>query len=173
MEHLFHNGDLIVRAGNDQLSELFKKLNTIEKKYSHCGVLIKKDNNYYVAHIIAGLKHRHHRILLEKWEDFVQEKNNNAWAVYRYALDTQFIKKMTDTLLVWKSSRNIAFDADFDLISNDKMYCSELVYKALLAAGAKVDFIQQSSTRQAKKYIAIDNLYKHKYCNLICEMRYK
>lgn len=44
-------GDLIVRAGDDLLSEQIRYINEIDKTYSHSGLIIERNNQKMVCHI--------------------------------------------------------------------------------------------------------------------------
>jgi len=62
--------------------------------------------------------------------------------------------------------RGVEFDFDFDMYTDDKMYCSEMIYKALLLATNNENYIPLSHVIE-KPYVAIDNLYLNDHCNLI------
>ena len=164
-------GDLILRRGKDQVSDFFARLNTRNQKYSHCGVAQRTDSGLFVYHIIASINNLDGRILREPIHSFIRPKINAAWAIIRYDLDStkqaQLMAKIQDY-----TRQKITFDQQFDLQSDDKMYCSEMLYKALLFASKDSLRIPINIASSGKKYIAIDNLFEHKNCKTIGEIAY-
>ncbi|MEQ1931069.1 MAG: hypothetical protein ABL957_11160, partial [Parvularculaceae bacterium] len=51
------------------------------------------------------------------------------------------------------------FDSDFSLDSADRLYCTELVWRAL-SAGLGADAVPDKSERQGRIYVALDDLQK-------------
>lgn len=169
---LAHSGDLIVRSGRDEISRLFCLMNTRDPRYSHCGVLYRTDSGLYVYHIIGeGSNRREGQVQYEAVASFVNEKVNKQWAIIRYTVEPAVLKAFCDTISSFYHT-GLFFDTRFDLTSNDKMYCSEMVYKAMLAATRDSAFIVPSVAQSGKRYIAIDNLYGNKISQTICEITY-
>jgi hypothetical protein len=169
---LIRNGDLILRTGKDQLSQLFKNLNTRNKTYSHCGIAMLSDSGILVCHIIGTTQNTDGRIVYEPIDTFIQSKGNSAWAIIRYDFDSVTQQELIQKIDFF-ARQNISFDTHFDLATDDKMYCSEMVYKALLTATKNKELLETTIAQSGKKYVAIDNLFEHKHCKTICEIAYK
>lgn len=165
-------GDLILRRGKDQVSDFFARLNTRNQKYSHCGVAQRTDSGLFVYHIIASINNLDGRILREPIHSFIHPKGNTAWAIIRYDFDSTKQAKLVAKIQAY-ARQKITFDQQFDLQSDDKMYCSEMLYKALLFASKDSLRIPLTIASSGKKYIAIDNLFEHKNCKTIGEIAYK
>ncbi len=165
-------GDLILRRGRDQVSDFFARLNTRNQTYSHCGLAVQTDSGVFVYHIMATVNHVEGQIIYEPIYCFIDSKINSRWAIIRYDLDStkvsHLLAKMQDYI-----SRKITFDEQFDLQSDDKMYCSEMLYKALFFASRDTLIMPITIAHSGKKYIAIDNLFEHKNCKTIGEIAYK
>jgi uncharacterized membrane protein YhiD involved in acid resistance len=165
-------GDLILRRGRDQVSDFFARLNTRNQTYSHCGLAVQTDSGVYVYHIMATLNHIEGQILCEPIDSFIDSKINSRWAIIRYNLDSikqsHLLAKVQDYI-----TQKITFDQQFNLQSDDKMYCSEMLYKAFLFASKDAQIIPITIAHSGKKYIAIDNLFEHKHCKTIGEIAYK
>lgn len=164
-------GDLILRRGKDQVSDFFARLNTRNQKYSHCGVAQRTDSGLFVYHIIASVNNLDGRILREPIQSFIHSKGNTAWAMIRYDFDSIKKAQLVSKIQVY-ARQKITFDQQFDLQSDDKMYCSEMLYKALVFASKDSLMIPITIASSGKKYIAIDNLFEHKNCKTIGEIAY-
>lgn len=164
-------GDLILRRGKDQVSDFFARLNIRNQKYSHCGVAQRTDSGLFVYHIIASINNLDGRILREPIHSFIHPKINAAWAIIRYDFDSTKQAQLVDKIQGY-AQQKITFDQQFDLKTDDKMYCSEMLYKALVFASKDSLMIPITIASSGKKYIAIDNLFEHKNCKTIGEIAY-
>lgn len=165
-------GDLILRRGKDQVSDFFARLNTRNQKYSHCGIAVQTDSGLFVYHILATVNHLEGQILYEPIHSFIRPKINAGWAIIRYDLDSTQQAQLVAKIQAY-ARQKITFDQQFDLQSDDKMYCSEMLYKALLFASKDSLRLPITIASSGKKYIAIDNLFEHKNCKTIGEIAYK
>jgi hypothetical protein len=64
------------------------------------------------------------------------------------------------------------FDLELDLSTDDKMYCSEIIYKSLLAV-TKTDTIEVDRISTTKPYIPLDKLYLNKFTRKLTHVEYK
>jgi uncharacterized protein YycO len=115
------NGDLIFQtsiSGQSQAIQLATK-----SKYSHCGLIFKDDNGFYVFEAIQPVK----RTPLDKWiargQDgkYVIKRLKNAGEILTPAVLMK-MKQVGDNF----SGKN--YDLTFEW-SDDKIYCSELIWK--------------------------------------------
>ncbi len=157
-----HSGDIILREGNSFVSQVFRNFSQTEKHYSHSGLIYLLNGNYYVCHILAAEGKRSDKIRLEPLSSFCNTEDNLSWAIYRTEIDTNEIKKEITELL----NAKIAFDKEFKLATDDKMYCTELVYKILTKANDNKKFINLTHSN-GLDYVACDNLYLNPKTNLI------
>jgi hypothetical protein len=172
MVALIRPGDLILRAGRDEVSQLFKRLNTRNQTYSHCGMAVADDSGIAVIHLISTAKNPSGAIIKEPLKLFVQPKSNSGWAIVRYDVDNRAKQNLIKVIEVFYR-KSISFDHDFDLATDDKMYCTEMIYKAFILATKDSLLILPTLTQTGKKYIAVDNLFGHKHCKTIGEITYK
>lgn len=115
------NGDLIFQTS---LSGQSKAIQLATKsKYSHCGLIFKDDNGFYVFEAVQPVK----RTSLDKWiargQDgkYVVKRLKNADEILTSAILTK-MKQVGDNF----SGKN--YDLTFEW-SDDKIYCSELIWK--------------------------------------------
>ncbi len=115
------NGDLIFQTSLSGQSRAIQL--ATHSEYSHCGLIYKTGNDYFVFEAVQPVK----RTPLAKWiargqgGHFVIKRLKNADKV----LTTGTLKRMKQ---VGDSFDGKSYDIYFDW-SDDKMYCSELIWK--------------------------------------------
>lgn len=169
---LLAQGDLVLRVGRDDLSKMFARLNARNKTYAHCGVALHTPKGFYVYHVIGGQDNPEGTVVAEPLSVFVSAQNIEKWAIIRYHF-TPNQKALFLQAIMDYYHQKISFDKDFDLATDQAMYCTEMLYKAIIKATADTGYIQQTKTHDGKPYIAVDNLFEHKHCQTICEVVYK
>lgn len=116
-----HDGDIIFQTSLSAQSKAIQIATA--SKYSHCGIVYKENNNYYVFEAIQPVK----KTLIEEWiargkeGRYVIKRLKNADAVLTKTV-LQKMKKAGEEL----NGKN--YDITFEW-SDDKIYCSELVWK--------------------------------------------
>ena len=170
VKKIIETGDLITRTGNDFTSQSLKTLNQRNKTYSHCGIAVVKGDSVFIYHALGGEWNPNQKILKQSLLDFTDPVNNNSFGVFRFSLPDKLKQK-------WVASaddfykREISFDMDFNLESNDKMYCAEYVYKCFLAADPTLNF--NISHLNSFKFIGVDDLFLQETCRPIIEINYR
>jgi uncharacterized protein YycO len=77
-------------------------------------------------------------------------------ALYRPSLtEGEIVREVAFVRL--EAERNTPFDRDFSLDTDDRLYCTELIWRALKAASGR-DPVPQKSSRSGKTYISLDDL---------------
>ena len=151
-DSLFHSGDIIFRDGRGIISNAFKKFSLTDPRYSHAGIIHKENGKTFVYHIIGG--HEDKNMKKEPLTEFCNHIQANAFAVYRTNLDGDKI----DFFAKHYYEKNIKFDNDFNLNTDDKMYCTELIYKILTRVSGEINFLPLT-TISGIKFEACDNIY--------------
>lgn len=125
------SGDLVFRLGRSLESRVIAS----DGKYSHIGIIIRKDSSTLVAHIEPS-PNGSERTKYESLEDFFHPEVASSGAVMRInELDSTQRDKISAYLL---SCADITFDHDYILSDSTKMYCTELVYRAYKCAGLDI-----------------------------------
>jgi hypothetical protein len=189
-QSLLKEGDLIVRLSRDPASQFIKNFNQHDKSFSHSGIVLYEDGYPYVYHIINGEENPGNKLRRDSLSWFCDPRKNMAYGIFRYDMNADEIKKMKDCIHKWYA-QGIQFDFAFNLVSDDSMYCSEMISKALAEATNKRIHIQTTklTTDEASlfsaythlpftytsklKVISIDALYTNQFCHLIKEYDYK
>ena len=185
-------GDLLVRLNDDVISDRVRFINEKDKTYSHTGLVIERNNEKYVAHISPepGLGDTIQYIPIDS---FINPVKNIKCAMYRYEMSNNEKQKMAFIIDSFKTA-GIRFDPVYELTSDDKLYCSEMISKALKQATnnrivcrettvpknmqkAVVMFFktQKISPKQAslQKIMTIDNLYLREDCTMLMQFQLK
>ncbi|CAN5352852.1 hypothetical protein BH11BAC1_BH11BAC1_05260 [soil metagenome] len=163
-------GDLIFRHGRGFISNALMSLGQREKKYSHSGIISIENGRVLVYHAIGGEENISNKLRKDPLSVFCEPADVHAFGIYR----TDLNEKQIDAVMSLVSTyfqRGLEFDTKFDLATDDKMYCTELIYKVFLGALGKQNYISLS-TITGKEYIACDDLYFNSHCQPIYSYQY-
>ena len=192
LKKIASEGDLIVRLGDDMISYQIKFLGEKDRSYSHAGVITEKDGRKWVTHITpeAGLGDT---IQLTPIDSFITPGKNLRCALYRYNLtptEKDSLRVVFDRL----RQKHIRFDRVYDITTNDRMYCSEMISKSLTEATnhrltfktnyapmgmiplLTAYFKPEHLTREMiikRQFVTIDNLYLRPECTRLMEFPLK
>jgi hypothetical protein len=122
--HLKH-GDVILRSGVGLWSELLREHNTVDKRFSHVGIVICGENGkFMVLHSEGDDVTGQGKVCLEPVEAFIAESDCIGISRLNYA-DPD---KMADAAMNYLGRK---FDWKFDIDDHDAIYCTELIALAL------------------------------------------
>ena len=127
------NGDLIFRSGVSVDSQLIKMFDP-GSKYSHVGMIDVRDGNAYVVHIEPD-ERGDSKVRRDPLADFLAPRKADGFAVYHVLPDDDQRARAAIQAALGYQARGVLFDRDFSLDTEDKMYCTELVWRAYLDAG--------------------------------------
>jgi hypothetical protein len=168
---LIKPGDVITRTGNDFTSQSLKTLNRKDKTFSHCGIANIENDSVLVYHAIGGEWNPNQKIKRESFEAFINPAENNLMGIYRFAILKNIKENLIKTAKKFYGS-NILFDMDFNLKTDDKMYCVEFVYKTfLIASSNKITF--NHSFINNFEFVGVDDITQHKLSKQIAIVNYK
>ncbi len=132
------NGDLIFQTSLSSQSKAIQL--ATRSKYSHCGLIYKDGNDYYVFEAVQPVK----RTPLDEWiargqeGKYVIKRLKNADQI----LNEASLQKMKD---VGEQLKGKNYDLTFEW-SDDKIYCSELIWKIYQrATGIEIGKLQKLS----------------------------
>lgn len=157
LQSLIRTGDLILRKGNDFTSESLGSLNRRDKSWSHCGIASIEGDSVFVYHALGGDFNPDQKILREPVTVFGDVRGNRAIGIFRYGIDTGRIGTLMDTVKSYYR-QGIRFDMEFDLATDDRMYCAEFVCKAYeRGTGGRLKF--PLSRIGSFAFIGVDDLF--------------
>jgi len=171
LKECIQNGDIITRTGNDFTSENLRLMNIRDKTYSHCGIAFIEHDTTFVFHAIGGDFNPNQALKKETFKTFVNPLENRGFGIYRFNQTEKEYK-----LLKWICDEfyqiKLPFDMDFDLKTNDKMYCAEFVGKSLELASDQNLKINRSKI-QSFEFIGVDDIMLHNECHKITSLVFK
>ncbi|XZF12711.1 hypothetical protein ACTHGU_13065 [Chitinophagaceae bacterium MMS25-I14] len=168
---LLHSGDLLLRTGNDVTSYMLSQFNQSDKTYSHCGIVMVENGYPFVYHSIGGEDNPDERMRRDSASFFISAVHNLGFGIARYSFSPQQLGSLQAIVRRYYKSRPL-FDMDFDLATNDKLYCAEFIYKSVIEATGDSLFIHPTAIL-GYKFIGVDNLFVNPHAKTICEVRYK
>ena len=187
-------GDLVVRLGDDLISDQIRFLSEKDHSYSHAGMIVTHNNKKMVCNISPGdFANTADTIRYDAIDSFLNAKNNLAYALYRYDLSDSEKSELQVQLNNYHEQK-IHFDKVYDLKTDKKLYCSEMIYKSLKkVTNGRIDIAQSyipvnmhhlislffkkynidTTSINNRKIIAIDNLYNNLHCRLVMKFALK
>jgi hypothetical protein len=158
VKELIASGDMITRMGNDITSILFSKTNSKDPSFSHCGIVSFENDSAFVYHCIGGEFNPDQKMKREWLYDFINPENSIRAGVF-----TPEMTKIQKSLLInrikhlYKSG--LIFDMEFNLRTDDKQYCSEMVAKSIsYVLGSGLNWLNITN-HGGQSFISVDNLY--------------
>lgn len=168
---MIQSGDLVFRTGADMTSYMLRQLNLHEKMYSHCGIAIVENGQVYVYHSIGGEDNPDEKLRKEPAQVWFSPVNNLGGGVARLLVQRLNHDSLAALLHAWHSSGK-KFDMKFDLSTDDRLYCSEMVYKAFNKILQDTTWLKPVNMF-GYSIMPIDHLYRHKLAKFICRVEYK
>lgn len=168
----FKNGDIILRNSMGFFSQSFKDFSLTDKSYSHSGVIIKDSitGKCYVYHCVGGEENITNYMKKDRLEVFVSPQSNFGFGVYRYDIPKKEKAAFISGILTHYKNK-MDFDLDMDIDTDDKMYCTEVIYKTLKSVSSK-NYLEITDAF-GKRYVALDNLYLNKITKQIIKINYE
>ena len=163
------SGDLILRTGRDFTSDIMRRVSKTDTTYSHCAIASWENDTLFVYHALGGEWNPDEKIRRDPFEFFCNPYENRGIGIYRYTIND--LAKINLIKVAQKFSAGVLFDNKFDLSSDDRMYCSEYVYKCIKIATRDSLKIPTSTFNQIN-YVAIDNLFINSYAKEITRVNY-
>lgn len=168
---LLQTGDLVVRRGDDMTSYMLSRLNKREDKYSHCGIAVIEAGVPYIYHSIGGEDNPDEKMRKESAEYWFSPANNLAFGIYRYDMSDSRISSLIHHIDSLYQS-GVMFDMDFDMSTDERLYCSEMIYKSVLAATQDSAYLQIENG-YGRLFTGVDNLYLSPHAKRVCQIKFK
>jgi len=170
---LVNDGDIIARTGNDEISDIFRRLNTHEAVYSHIGIVFFENGHPFVYNIIAGRENPDGNIRRDSLAVFISPEKNLGFGVYRLSL-SKYQKEQLHTSAIRYLKENRRFDLGFDLKTDSLLYCTEFIYKLVTETSKKKNYFSLTHNEEMNfDYVTIDNILLQPKNKMICKVKYK
>lgn len=117
----FQNGDIIFQTSTSNQSKAIQL--ATKSKYSHMGIIYKIENTFFVYEAVQPVK-------LTRLSDWIQRGENGHYVVKRLENAEQILtpEALLKMQKVGEDFKGKPYDLFFEW-SDDKIYCSELVWK--------------------------------------------
>jgi hypothetical protein len=160
MQKFVHTGDMITRMGTDITSLMLSKINTTDTSYSHCGIVSIENDTAFVYHCIGGEFNPDQKMKRESLYAFTHPENSKRVGLFSpYFSEQQKVQLITHVKKLYASG--LLFDMEFDLTTDNKQYCSEMIAKSIGHVMGNINWVKISSS-DSLEWISIDNLYLNK-----------
>ncbi len=168
---LLRSGYLVLRTGIGTDSYILSQMNLKDKTYSHCGIVMIENGQAYVYHCIGGEDNPDERLRRDPARFFFSPQHNLGLAVVSYELDTASVSELRKVVTAYYQQRP-RFDMQFDLATDDKLYCAEFVYKAMNKTMKDTGYITPTII-YGHKYVGVDNLFINPHAHIIWKTKFK
>lgn len=164
-ESAFRNGDIIFQRGMNIVSTFVVSVDS-RSDYSHVGIVYKSHNHTFVIHILPDdNKSKDDVVRIEPLADFLSPGKTSGIALYRFSENKRNIPSRAVDFALSFLKRRIHYDYDLDYKTREKLYCTELVWRAYRMADVDLidgNFESVDFPFYKGKYILISNLLKSK-----------
>ena len=185
-------GDLVLRCGSDFISESLSDFSQKEKLYSHSGFAMMDNGTMYIYSNMAGDINPDEIMRRDMVDSFITPVHNVAVGVYRYDLTSTELEKLRKIVQAHYMNK-LQFDMNFDLTTDDKMYCAEMIAKSveqatekriifsksLITPGLKEKYLKKlldkkvipsAKVAEQREYLALDDLYINPHCREVTKI---
>lgn len=124
------NGDLILRCGKSTESYLVH-LADDNSEFTHIGIIVIEKEHPYVIHAVPN---KNNTLKKESVHNFLNQKKASSFAIYRTNYNAKLLSNVVNEAQIFYFKK-YTFDNDYDLNTDTKLYCTELIQKAFKNAG--------------------------------------
>ena len=124
------NGDLILRCGRSTESYAIYLADS-NAEFTHIGIIKIENDTPYVIHAVP---HKNNFIKKERLNEFLNPKKASKVAIYRTNFNSTILKNVVMQANTFFEKKYI-FDNEYNLQTNTKLYCTELILKSFQNAG--------------------------------------
>jgi len=168
---LLRSGYIVLRTGLGADSYLLAQMNRKDKTYSHCGIVMVEHGYPFVYHSIGGEDNPDERLRRDSAKFFFSPLHNSGIAIVQYDYNESRVSALRRVVSDYYKARP-KFDMHFDLKTDDALYCSEFVYKAINKTMKDSGYIRPT-TVLGFTFVGIDDLFINSHAHIVWQLRYK
>jgi len=150
------DGDIICRLGDRLWSLFFKDISSIDKRFSHLGIIRINDNKITVINAEG-------RAIEGK--DFVNEVDLDEFLEIAKAIGIYRLNDYDGKIISSAAMEYISypFDWNFDLEDENKIYCTELLYAVLKKIAPEIELMKIFQKELKKEVIPLEAYSNSEY----------
>lgn len=168
---LLRTGYIVLRRGLGADSYMLAEMNRRDKTYSHCGIVMVEQGYPFIYHSIGGEDNPDERLRRDSANFFFSPRHNTHLAIISYDFDEGQVNNLRQVVAAYFQQRP-RFDMKFDLATDDKLYCSEFIYKAVNKAVGDTGYIG-TSVLLKRRQVGIDDLFMNSHAAVVWEVKFK
>lgn len=165
------SGNIVLRMGLGASSRILSQINRRDKSYSHCGIVMIENGYPFVYHSIGGEDNPDERLRRDSACFFFSPLHNERIAIIIYDYSPAGVKELGNVVRTFYKARP-KFDMQFDLATDDKLYCSEFVYKAIVKAMKDTAYLH-TTLALGRSFVGIDDLFLNRHASTAYLVRFK
>jgi hypothetical protein len=146
----WRDGDIVALCGTSLRSRIVRVFQRNSTDYSHVGIIVAGQAGIFVVHADPAKG----KVIRQRWEDVLRDGTTGG-AIYRLREGEATIGEKVSRESEKLAQAAVPFDDKFDLQSSDRLYCTELVWRAYGDAG--VDLVP--NLRAEHKYLLPATLF--------------
>jgi hypothetical protein len=128
-QKLDENSIYFVGRGTLSKKELIgDRFNLIDKELTHLGLGLVTNDTLYVYNVSSDKKQNNSSLIVEKIADFKNVNDIFYFGIWQYKCSKKDVEKVRNEIAAI-SKQAITFDRKFALADDNKLYCSEFVFK--------------------------------------------
>jgi hypothetical protein len=127
------SGDIVFRRGPSVESQAVMTMDA-GSTFSHVGIVSKENGATFIVHVVPG-EGRPDVTRIEPIEDYLRSDRALAASAFHVVTDRPSQIETAVQFARDYAQRRVPFDSNFDLSSEDALYCTELVWRAYKKAG--------------------------------------
>src|ERR1700761_8478605 len=131
---LFATGDVVLRRGRDFVSGVVMAGDP-DGQFSHAGIVWRSGSSVFVIHTLPAEGTDAGGARIEPLAGFLAPPAASLAALLRSRTADRAAAARAGTIALGYAHRRLPFDDGFDLATDDRLYCTELVWKAFRSAG--------------------------------------
>lgn len=171
LQKSIQSGDVVTRTGKDFTSQSLRTLNRRNQVYSHCGIASIENDSLFIYHAIGGEWNPDEKLRRDPWVLFAEPYSNKGIGIFRFQLQDSTLKSLMKTVKDFYNQQ-LMFDMDFDLATDNRMYCAEFISKSFAKASNQVIYFPHSHINHFE-FVGVDDIFLHPLCKAKAEIEYK
>ena len=160
-------GDFILRRGYGFFSDMIAKhLNTGTIDVTHSGILVKRNNKWFVIHALSSDVSAIDGVQIQDLDTFLTYSQQNKIIVTRFKNVTSHQGNKIAALAQRYLDAKIPFDHQGNYDEPSKMYCTEMIWK-ILEKDLKLATLPHDTKARKSFFYSMTAMYDEKYFELV------